>query len=523
MATAATPVQPTTFLRLDTQAPYYKWLVASIVLLAGGTQTFAGTSINIIIPRLMAAFGTDLGTTQWVATGFLLTRTMVMPLLGWLGGVLGYRNMFVAIMAGFVITTIGCGLSTSLSMLVGFRLLQGLILGSMEGLTTVIMLSVFPSHQRGLALGLRSIGWSTGQVVFYALGGYLVEQVSWRLVFFLGVPTGIAATILGLLVLPQRREDQGTPVDYYGLLALGSFRVPLLLAISWGRDNNTATSTLLLLGLGALTGVSLFILRELRTPFPVVNLRLFRLPTFRLVCATAFLNNMGLFGALFMVPIFLQQVIGLTPLQAGLVIVPALIVSGVSGVITGRLSDLLPPPMVVVVTMLSLFVIFYAFSSVSALTTLAVIVGYVILYRICMMGAVLPLAVLTVQTLDVEEVRMGQGLLGVVRSIGSSLGVTVTSVFFERRRVLHQLLAYSRYDNASPEHHDTLNELKQYLHQAGMTGSTVNRAALGTIRRQMDIEAVASGFRDSFLLICLCFLFASLPMIYLLFSRRRRA
>ena len=149
--------------------------------------------------------------------------------------------------------------------------------------------------------------------------------------------------------------------------------------------------------------------------------------------------------------------------------------------------------------------------------------GYVILYRICMMGAVLPLAVLTVQTLDTEDVRMGQGLLGLVRSIGSSLGVTVTSVFFERRRVLHQLLAYSRYDNASPEHHDTLNELKQYLHQAGMTGSTVDRAALGTIRRQMDIEAVAAGFRDSFLLICLCFLFASLPMIYLLFRRRREA
>ena len=77
MVTAATRVQPTTFLRLDTQAPYYKWLVASIVLLAGGTQTFAGTSINIIIPRLMAAFGTDLGTTQWVATGFLLTRTFI--------------------------------------------------------------------------------------------------------------------------------------------------------------------------------------------------------------------------------------------------------------------------------------------------------------------------------------------------------------------------------------------------------------------------------------------------------------
>jgi hypothetical protein len=109
MAVATTPTQPTTILRLDTQAPHYKWLVAAIVLLAGGTQTFGGTSVNIAIPRLMAAFGTDLATAQWVVTGFFLTRILVMPLLGWLGGLLGYRNMFAAIMVGDVVTSIGCG------------------------------------------------------------------------------------------------------------------------------------------------------------------------------------------------------------------------------------------------------------------------------------------------------------------------------------------------------------------------------------------------------------------------------
>ena len=142
--------KPTTFLRLDTQSAHYKWLVASIVLVAGATQTFAGTSVNIIIPRLMSAFGTDLGTTQWVATAFLLTRTLVMPLLGWLGGVMGNRNMFVAMMVGFVVTSAGCGLATSLPMMIGFRLVQGLVLGSMEGLTAVILVGAFPDHQRGL-------------------------------------------------------------------------------------------------------------------------------------------------------------------------------------------------------------------------------------------------------------------------------------------------------------------------------------------------------------------------------------
>ena len=521
MATTTPRMDATTLLPLNIQAPHYKWLVASVILLASGTQTFGGgSSVNIVIPRLMAAFGADLAATQWVVTAFFLTRVLVTPLLGWLGGILGYRNMFVAIMAGVVVTSIGCGLASNLPILVVFRLLQGLIMGTMEGLTAMILVSVFPERQRGLALGLRSIGWSAGEAIFYVVGGYLVEQISWRMIFFLSVPPAIVSAALGLLILPQRRESRGQPVDYPGLLALAGFLVPLLLAISWSRDSQTETTTLLWLTLGALAGGALFLLRELLTSFPVVNLRLFLRPTFLLICATAFFNHMGLHGALFMVPIFLQQVLGLSPLQAGLVIVPALLVSGVTGVLTGRLSDLVPPPLVVIMMMGSLSVIFYSFSSVSALTAIVVVVGYVILYRICMIGTVTPLTVLTVQTLETDQARMGQGLMGVVRSIGGLLGITITSVLFERRRVAYQLAAYQTYDSATPAHGDALRDLQQLFHQAGIMGPSADRAALGAIRRQMDIEAVAVGFQSSFLLSCVCFLLAGLPMLYLLMSRR---
>lgn len=511
----------TTFLALDTQAPYYKWLVASIVLTAGATQTFAGPTINIAIPRLMAAFGTDLAQTQWVATAWLLTRTLVMPLLGWLGGMLGNRNLFVGIMVGFVLTTIGCGLATSLPMMIVFRLLQGLVMGTAEGLTAVIMVTVFPPHQRGMALGLRSVGWSTGQVIFYTAGGYLLEEISWRLIFFIGIPTGIIAAVAGFLVLPQQRDFRNEPVDYWGLAALGSFLVPLLLAISFGRDDTTSTATLAWLVFATLAGGTLFVVQELRTPHPAVNLQLFRMPIFRIICITAFFNNLGLFGALFMVPIFLQQVIGLSPLQAGLVLVPALLISGLSGILMGRLADILPPPIVVIFVMFALTVIFYIFSTVTALTALPVIVGYVILYRICMTGSVTPLALLAVRQLESDQVRMGQGLLGVTRSIGSSLGVTVTSVVFERRRIWHQLTAYDTYNADSPLHRDTLSEITGVLQEGGMAGDAASRAALAAIRRQMDVEAIASAFQDSFVMICACFLCASLPMIYLLFKTRQ--
>lgn len=349
-----------------------------------------------------------------------------------------------------------------------------------------------------------------------------MEEISWRLIFFIGIPTGVIAAIAGFLVLPQQRDYQGEPVDSWGLAALGSFLVPLLLFISFGRDDNIAPSTLAWLAIGALVGGGLFVLRELLTTHPAVNLRLFRLSTFRIICVTAFFNNMGLFGALFIVPIFLQQVLGLSPLQAGLVLVPALIISGLSGILMGRLADIFPPPAVVIVVMLALTVIFYSFSTVSALTALPVIVGYVILYRVCMTGSVTPLALLAVRQLDADQVRMGQGLLGVTRSIGSSLGVTVTSAVFESRRVSHQLAAYNTYNVDSPVHRDTVSRVTEVLQQAGVSGASADRMALGTIRRQMDVEAITSAFQDSFLLVCACFLCASLPMFYVLIRGRQK-
>lgn len=517
MAAAAQPDRRQTFLNLDTRTTSYKWLVAGTILLASATQIFTGTTVNIAIPRLMATFGSDLATAQWIATGYLLSRTLVVPLLGWMGSMLGNRYLFVGMMTGFVVTSLACGLANSIAMLIAIRIVQGLVMGAMEGLMAVILVQTFPPEQRGLALGLRAVGWAVGQVFFYTVGGYLLENVSWRMLFFLGIPTGILCVILGFLILPRRTEPQTVgPVDYLGLICLGGFLIPLLLAISFGRNSETEVSTLVLLGLGALVGSVLFILRELLTAHPVVNLRLFRMPAFRLVCTSAFLNGLGLFGAQFMVPIFLQQVIGLSPLQAGLVIVPALIFSAISGLATGRLTDFMPAPIAILGGMLSLTVIFYLFSSVTALTAMTVILTFVILYRICMNAIFTPLTALTVQILAPEQVRMGQGLLGVVRSIGSSLGVTITSVFFERRRVAHQLAAYDLYNTDTVVHHDTLRDVQQHLHQAGLDDSLTGPAALRAIRRQMDVEAIASGFQETFVLIGGFFLFASIPMWFLL-------
>ena len=508
--------------RVNTETDHYKWLVTVTVLLAGATQTFAGNSVNLAIPHIMAAFGTDLATAQWVATSFLIARTLMVPVLGWLGGFLGNRNLFVVIMVGFVLTSIGCGLATSLPMLIFCRIVQGLVLGPIEGLTAVIMVQAFPPQQRGMAIGLRSIGWSVGQIVSFTLGGYCLEQLSWRMIFFIGIPSGMMAAIMGLWLLPQEREYRSRPIDYPGLLVLALFLVPLILGISLAGRDDTETSTLLLLGLATLAGGVLFSVRELLAPFPAVNVRLFGVPAFRWLCCTAFLKMVGLFGAQFMIPIFLQQVMGYTALQAGLVIVPALMVAAVGGTVAGRLSDVMSPRLMVLLALLILTGVFQLLSTVSTLTTSGVLVGYIILYRVCLFSSQIPMTSLNVQILEPDQIRMGQGLLGTVRNIGAALGVTITSVIFERRRTAYQLLSYGAYDSASVEHLPTVQTIEQMLQGAGIGETERPAMALRVIQQQIDLEALATGFRDSFFIISFFFLLAMVPLIGVVSQRTRQ-
>jgi DHA2 family multidrug resistance protein len=225
-----------------------------------------------------------------------------------------------------------------------------------------------------------------------------------------------------------------------------------------------------------------------------------------------FSQHLGLFGAQFMIPIFLQRVLGLTPLQAGLTIVPALVVSTFGGTLSGRLTDLFSPHLLIIVSLGLLVLVFNAFSTVTALTTVGMMVAYIIAYRLCLLSINTPITSLNVTILDHDQVRIGQGLVGLVRNIGASLGVTVSSVIFESFRLRHQLHAYTAYDPALPAHRVLFNEVIRSLRVAGINESDMGTMALQTIRQQMNVEAVTAGFRDTFFAISICFLLAMIPM-----------
>ena len=153
--------------------------------------------------------------------------------------------------------------------------------------------------------------------------------------------------------------------------------------------------------------------------------------------------------------------------------------------VTGRLSDVIHPALVILGATAVLVGVFYSFSTVTTLTAVGLLVIYIMFYRVCMFATNAPLTNLNARILGMEQIRMGQGLMGVVRNIGASLGVTVTSVVFERRRGSHQLMAYQLYDDASPAHINLMDDLKHTLHQAGVVGATSDQAQLGEVAHEL--------------------------------------
>jgi MFS family permease len=206
---------------------------------------------------------------------------------------------------------------------------------------------------------------------------------------------------------------------------------------------------------------------------------------------------------------------GFSPLQAGLIIVPALIVSAFGGTLSGRLSDTFSPRTLILVGFALLVIVFNLFATVSALTASGVLVGYIMIYRMCLFSINTPMTALNAHIHKADQVRMGQGLLGMVRNIGASLGVTLSSVIFVRRQTHHQLLAYNAYNITSPAHVETTQEIALLLRDSGISDTDIGPLTLRVIRHQMDTEALAAGFRDSFFAFSFCFLLAMLPMLFI--------
>ncbi len=336
-------ISPPAISRKFSKSRHYKWWV--FLALAIGTFTSVADfgSLNVTMPTIAEHFGTDLPTTQWVLIGYALAISALLLPMGRLSDIIGRKRVYVS---GFVIFVVGgvfAGMSDSILMLIGFKVLQGVGASMTQGTGMAMVLSTFPSEERGKAIGSFITIVGAGNVAGPALGGLIAGTLGWQWVFYFGVALALLAILAVSLVLDgriySRRGVGSLSFDWAGA-ALSTGALVTFLMVMTNAPRLGWLYPPVLVGIVALVAfVALFIWWELRCETPMIDVRLFKMRLISLGVAAQFISFIGNSSMRFLLPFYMQAALGFSPQQIGLIFVPASIAMIVTGPISGRLSD----------------------------------------------------------------------------------------------------------------------------------------------------------------------------------------
>jgi EmrB/QacA subfamily drug resistance transporter len=318
----------------------YKW-VALLVTTIGSMMVAIDSTIVILgLPDMLQDLHSNLVRMTWVLMAYLLVSTVLLLNFGRMADMFGRVRMYKL---GFIIFTIGsvaCGLAINDTMLIASRVLQGLGGAMLSANAMAIITEVFPARQRGQAMGINAITWGAGSVLGPVLGGIILAIGSWRWIFLVNLPIGIVATLLAYLLLHDIAPNpKGERFDLLGALLFSVGLVALLLAITGGIGSGWFTPPILGLFALAVVSLALFILRERRIAFPMLDLSLFESHTYAFSVAAATLQSLAIFAVNFLLIFYLQGVRAFSPLTAALLILPMPLVSSIIGPLSGRWAD----------------------------------------------------------------------------------------------------------------------------------------------------------------------------------------
>ena len=291
------------------------------VLLAALDQSIVGTAL----PRIVSELG-GLDQLTWVVTAYLLTSTAVTPLWGKISDLYGRRQVFQVAIVIFLIGSFLCGFSQNMLQLIIFRAVQGIGGGGLMAIALAVIGDVIPPRERGRYQGYFAAVFGVSSVAGPLLGGFFTDTLSWRWIFYINIPFGIAALVITTSVLNMPRLRREHSIDYLGAAAIVASVTSLLLYLDWaGREYGfTSSQGLVLLGLAIILAIA-FVLIETRAKEPIIPLRLFRNPIFTVANVYGFMAGVAMFGAIIFLPLFLQGVLGMSPTQSGLAMLPMVV------------------------------------------------------------------------------------------------------------------------------------------------------------------------------------------------------
>jgi DHA2 family multidrug resistance protein len=498
-----------------------KWLVAVAVSLGALLEIIDTSIVNVALPQMQASLGSTLSQASWVVSSYGIANVIILPLSAWLGIRFGKKNYFVFSLVGFTVASIMCGLSTSLWMLVVARVLQGLTGGGLLAKAQAILFETFPKEEQPTAQAFFGAIVIAGPAIGPTLGGYIVTNIGWRWIFFINLPVGIIAFFMATTFLaPDDKKKLGAPrkaVDWtaIGLLAVGLGCLQTFL--EEGNDEDWFDSRFIItLAVVAVIALIAFVKRELASKDPVVDLRVLKHRSLWAGSIISTVIGITLYGAMFAVPVFAQNMLHYSSQQTGMLLLPGAIAAAITMQIAGRVVRKVDPRIAL------------AFGACVLLTSLGSLAsamnpgmgGHDFFWPLVIrsVGTVfmfLPLQLAAIGPIPRQDIAAATGFFNLTRQLGGSMGVAVLTLVLDRRTAFHHAVLAEKLVNGAPEVTARVQTITSGLAARGLDPATAHQRALALLDGAVHAQASVLSFIDTFWGTALVLVLA-LPLIFLL-------
>ncbi len=494
-----------------------KWVITFTVITASLLELIDTTIVNVAIPQIQGNLGATLEDVAWLSTGYAVANVIILPMSGWLGSRFGRKNYFLFSIILFTIASFLCGNALNLNELILFRILQGLAGGGLISTAQAILIETWPREDVGIATALFGLGAVVGPTVGPTIGGYLLEISSWPLIFYVNIPVGILAAYCTYVFVRETPKDgKGMPVDWWGIVLLAIAVGSLQTVLEKGESEDWFTTPYITgLAVASVFGLLLFIWRETTTDHPIVNFKIMRHRSFSVGMFTSFVLGFGLYGSVFVFPIFCQNLLGFSALQTGELLFPGGLCTIVMMPFIGIMLKKNIPAQFMATIGMFLFFVFCAMLSNSTLQSGTGDFFLPLMIRgVGMALLFVPLTTLAIQDLKGPEIGQGSGLNNMMRQLGGSFGIAALTTLIHVRQGFHRSNLLVNISEYNPAFTERLNGFIKSFMAKGYNYLDAKHLAIKAIEGTVTKQSLLLTYSDAYWiagLIMLC----SIPLLYL--------
>lgn len=496
---------------------FRKFIITFTVITASLLELIDTTIVNVALPDIMGNLGATLSQVSWVVTGYVVANVIVVPMTGWFSARFGRKHYFAGSILIFVAASALCGQATGIWELVIFRAIQGIGGGALLATSQSILVETYPPEELGLANALFGLGAVVGPTIGPTLGGWLTDHFSWPWVFYVNVPVGLLAFFLTMIYIDNPGYEHKTrKVDWWGIGLLITGVGALQVVLERGESEDWfATNYIVVLTIVAVLGLVGFVWRELTAEHPIVDLKVLKNRNLALGSLFVFILGFGLYGSVFVFPVFTQNLLGMSALDTGLILLPGGIATMLMMPVIGiSLKREVPPRYIAMAGM----VIFFIFSVMLSHETLASGMNdffWPLILRGIGLGCLfVPLTTIALSGLKGKDIAQGAGLTNMIRQLGGSFGVALIATFIDRRNAYHRSVLVehiSKYDTAARQH---IQQLTNFFTTSGSSAMEAKAQAYKAIDFTVMKQMYLMSYTDVFYIVGVFFLLC-IPLLFL--------